>query len=121
MGGGEMPARLDRDGWELESAVARHERSPDSFQIPDDKARRTLRVGQGAKLLFRIHPDGEPVGNASVERMWVYVTGVEGGAYQGRLQNQSQLRKALKPGMPVAFLPEHIADIDTPPADYKPA
>lgn len=32
-------ARLDSHGWELESAVERHERSPDTFRIPSEELR----------------------------------------------------------------------------------
>lgn len=42
------------DDWELESAVARHERSPGTFWIPPEAERRNLRPGQAVKLVFRI-------------------------------------------------------------------
>jgi hypothetical protein len=52
--------------------------------------------------------------------MWVYITGREGEAYEGRLQNQSEATPDFRPGTVVRFLAEHVADIDDPPPDYEP-
>jgi hypothetical protein len=43
---------LDDDGWELESAEARHAEHPDKFLIPSLDERRSLRAGDRVKLLF---------------------------------------------------------------------
>src|SRR5688500_5768167 len=47
-------ARLETDNWELESAVQRHLSAPSTFRIPPEYERRGLRVGQAAKLIFKI-------------------------------------------------------------------
>jgi hypothetical protein len=114
-------ARLETDNWELESAVRRHRSAPSTFWIPSEDRRRTLRVGRAAKLIFKIRVFDES-GNAEVvsERMWVYITGREGEAYEGRLQNQSEATPDFRPGTVVRFLAEHVADIDDPPPDYEP-
>ena len=85
-------ARLDEDGWELESAEARHAAHPDTFHIPPRETRERLRPSQAVKLLFRIeahYADGTSA--IGVERMWAIV---------------------------FRFRPEHVADIETPPRDY---
>jgi hypothetical protein len=84
--------------------------------------RRNLRVGQAAKLLFSIRVYNDD-GTSEIhrERMWVFVTARRGTAYEGRLQNRSAVTSDLPPGTVVRFLPEHVADIDDPPADYEPA
>jgi hypothetical protein len=114
-------ARLDTDNWELESAVHRHRSAPGTFWIPSEDERRKLRVGQAAKLIFKIRVFDEN-GNAEVitERMWVYITARRGEAYEGRLQNRSAATPDFRPGTAIRFLAEHVADIDDPPPDYKP-
>ena len=47
-------ATTERDGWQLESAEARHAANPERFWIPTRLQRETLRPGDGAKLLFRL-------------------------------------------------------------------
>ena len=114
-------ARLEVDGWELESAVRRHRAAPDSFLIPSDIRRNSVRVGEGVKLLFRIRvEDDRGVAETVTERMWVYVTATHHGLYEGRLQNQSEFTLDFRPGMIVRFGPEHICDVDSPPPQYEP-
>jgi len=114
-------ARLDSHGWELESAVERHERSPDTFWIPSKVLRDGIVPGQAAKLIFRIRdPDGDAEDAPATERMWVYVTGSEGDVFEGRLQNVPRTTDRLGPGTPGRFFADHVADIDHPPDDYDP-
>jgi hypothetical protein len=47
-------ATIERDGWTLESAEARHAESPETFQIPERTARESLKAGDAVKLLFDI-------------------------------------------------------------------
>lgn len=107
--------RLEEDGWELESAEARHAESPSTFWIPPKQERHEVRPGQAVKLLFRIAEEA-----GSVDRMWVYVTTRIGEWYQGWLQNDPGAEVDLGPGSVIWFRAEHIADIDTPPRDYEP-
>lgn len=114
-------ARLEVDGWELESAEARHAAAPATFRVPPETQRQSLRIGQAAKLIFRIRlEDQAAMTEIATERMWVIVTGRSGRVYEGRLQNQSATTPDFGPGTVVHFLSEHVADIDEPPADYEP-
>ena len=45
-------ATIETDGWTLESAEARHAKTPETFQIPERAARESLKAGDAAKLLF---------------------------------------------------------------------
>ncbi len=108
-------ANLDADGWELESAEARHAASPDTFWIPNRQVRESLRVGQLVQLLFQIAgtgDDGER--EVNVERMWVEVEGRIGDLYVGCLRNQPA---TVDPGqgldfkMKLAFLAKHVIDV----------
>ena len=118
-----MMARIDTDGWELESALERHERFPETFWIPSKADRERLPPGHAVKLIFRIRDaggGGEGEDEVVTERMWVYVTGRSGDLFEGRLQNVPRTRCGLAPGTPVRFLAEHVADIDHPPDEYDP-
>lgn len=105
---------LDTDGWELESAEARHAAAPGTFHIPSRVARETLRLGSAAKLLFLLmnEEDGKPI--VDCERMWVTVVSSENGGYRGRLESQPITSRVLSPGDIVAFGPEHIAGVRGP-------
>lgn len=115
---------LEVDGWELESGEDRHVAAPETFAIPARPARERLRPGQAAKLLFRIGCDqSDDFADVDVERMWVVVTGRIGGLYLGVLSNQPATIVAtddayLVRGAEVPFGPEHVIDIDDPPAEY---
>lgn len=114
-------ASIGADGWELESAVQRNLAAPATFSIPPESERESLRVGQAAKLIFRIRVEDE-LGSSEIvtERMWVFVTARTGLGYEGRLQSRSQATPDFEVGTPVRFLSEHIADIADPPADFRP-
>jgi hypothetical protein len=113
-------ARLETDNWELESAVQRHLSAPSTFWIPPEDERRNLRVGQAAKLIFKIRVL-DKAGNAEVvtERMWVYVTSRRAAVYEGRLQSQAEATSDFRPGTQVRFLAEHVCDIANPPRDFQ--
>lgn len=112
----------EEDGWELESGEARHAAAPTTFWIPSAEARESVQVGRGVKLIFRIETEDEAGElEVAIERMWVYVTGRAGRFYTGRLQSQPDCTPDMQPGFPVAFGPEHIIDIDDPPAGYEPS
>jgi uncharacterized protein YegJ (DUF2314 family) len=75
------------DGWCLEDGEARHAAAPDTFWIPERRRRESLRVGDLAKLIFRISVDNED-DSISVERMWVLVQKRTPEGYHGVLDNE---------------------------------
>jgi hypothetical protein len=78
---------LDDDGWQLESAVARHREAPATFEIPDEETRTRLVPECDAKLIFTMRlPNGREV----VERMWVQITGYTSIGYAGVLNNEPE-------------------------------
>jgi hypothetical protein len=111
-------ATLDLDGWQLNSGLAQHHRTPESFYMPAEKERRTIVEGDVVKLIFEIAvpkdseiPDSGPTFG---ERMWVHVTGKNGPYYIGTLDNMpitSDEQENLSYGDEVIFLPEHVIDI----------
>lgn len=115
-------ATIEHDGWQLESAEARHAASPATFEIPTREAREGLKRGAGVKLLFRI--TGEPGGEPGVERMWVLVRERRESTearilYQGILDSAPATGSAtLSRGARIVFTPEHVAAIDAPPRHY---
>jgi len=86
----------------LVDAEERHRNYPDSFWIPPPEERRSLRVGDMAKLDFE-----------SRERMWVRVIEVAaqvGNIYVGVLTNTPVVVKARR-GDRIEFGPRHVVDI----------
>lgn len=93
----------------LDSGEALHAESPETFYLPSVEARRNLRPGALAKLVFR----GQDVdGHMHVERMWVQVTQAGGGNYRGILSNSPYYIVGLNHGDDVPFRPEHVIQID---------
>jgi hypothetical protein len=115
-------ATIDEDGWELESAEARHAASPDTFWIPPRAQREGLQPGDGAKLLFQITSAGNTGVERGVERLWVIVRRRVEGLYVAVLDStpsstdpstSSLVRECV-----VVFAPEHVADVSTPTRQY---
>lgn len=67
----------------LDNGVEVHHEFPGIFQIPPEGERKSLRIGDLVKLIFRVESDGQ----AHVERMWVQVTEVRPELYVGILDN----------------------------------
>ncbi len=108
---------LERQGWALESAVARSLSAPETFLIPAAAERVAVGVGQGVKLLFWIQSEEEDI--PLCERMWVLVEErLAGGRYRGRLESTPDTPGSLHKGERVTFTPDDIADIYTGPTDY---
>ena len=111
-------ATMDLDGYELLSGLAQNHRTPDTFYMPDENNRQTLKKNDSVKLIFNIEvkeglSDPEDDGSFS-ERMWVIVTGRNGPYYTGLLKNvpiTSDEQKRLSMDDKVIFLPEHVIDI----------
>lgn len=102
---------LHDDGWCLESGVERHRLHPDSFPIPDEQARRSLQLGDFAKLTFLVQTedDEDPI----VERMWVAVREIHGDTYFGLLDNEPEIDEndEFWLGTEVPFGQEHVIEI----------
>lgn len=103
---------LDSEGWELDDGEVAHAQAPGSYWIPEEHARRSLKVGQFAKLRFYIRTESE-AGDVTDngERMWVEVKGVVGEWYRGELANQPCCTDGIAPGLEVWFQPRHVIDI----------
>lgn len=96
----------------LLNVEALHRKHPATFRIHPRADRATIPVGGFAKLLFRNPNRSGP----EAERMWVRVTGRNGGGrsktrYTGTLANTPLYIDPLHEGDPVEFGPEHVADI----------
>jgi hypothetical protein len=115
-------ATIETDGWQLESAEARHAASPDTFLIPPRAQREGLRPGDGAKLLFQIASAETTRVERGVERMWVIVRRRADGLYVGILDSTptstDPVTSSLARGCEVLFAPEHIADVSVPARAY---
>jgi len=112
---------VEVDGWTLVSAEERHRSHPDTFKIPSREDREGLAPGQAAKLLFDIETrsDGRVI-DRGVDRMWVIVKSRSQSGYIGVLDSDPGIAEGLRlqRGDEIAFRPEHVLQIDTPPRDY---
>ena len=115
---------LATDFWELESGEVRHHAAPETFQLPEETVRKSLKRGSAAKLIFVIQTENENGHHEiSTERMWVVVSEETNGRYIGRLTNQPasfepQENVYLKVDCEVPFGPEHVIATDNPPQDF---
>lgn len=118
------PANLQEHNWQLESGEARNGAYPHSFEIPPRDRRDSLQRGQAAKLLFELEVEtGAGAVERIVERMWVLVTERVDGGYIGMLDNEPTSLEAgadvyLVKGAEIPFWPEHVIQIEEPPAAY---
>lgn len=117
-------AKLETDYWELRSGEKCHADNPDTFWIPDLEERKSLKVGDAAKLIFDIESEDEDgVIQVQGERIYVIVSQIVGEFYIGILDSQPA---SLEPGeetylcfgAEIPFKAEHVIDIDRPPEDY---
>ena len=92
----------------LDSAVETHREFPDTFHIPPQAERGSLRPGDLVKLMFRIQ-DGEFM---HVERMWVIVEEVRPEFYTGVLDNDPYCTADIHSGQKVQFHSDHVIEID---------
>ena len=92
----------------LDSGAERHQESPDTFQLPSQLERESLKLGDLAKLIFRI-TDGDEV---DVERMWVIVREIKPEFYVGVLDNDPFCTDEIRCGMRIEFHADHIIQID---------
>jgi hypothetical protein len=112
---------IEGDGWQLVSAEKRHAEHPTTFEVPELEARKSLRPGDAAKLLFDIQTkELDRVIDRGVDRLWVIVIARVGDRYRGVLDNDPGRAEGLRlhEGDEITFGPEHIADIGHPPRAY---
>jgi hypothetical protein len=108
-------ASLERDGWDLDSGVALHEESPDTFWIPTAEARSAIVPTDFVKLVFLVTRQDDEHGEVvEGERMWVKVEGSSGPYFWGTLANDPSFdgtSMGLTFGAAIVFLPDHIVGI----------
>lgn len=92
----------------LDSGVELHRQSPETFQLPSARTRRSLKPGDLVKLVFRL-TDGRRV---CVERMWVIVHKATEKGYVGELNNDPYSTKKIQAGMIVEFTSDHVIAVD---------
>lgn len=117
-------ATWEEDDWQLRSGVESHLLHPDQFWIPEDSARKSLKVGDAAKLIFDIErKNGDGSTDMVGERIYVIVSDVVGDFYIGILDSQPLCVDPgddfyLGFGVEVPFTHEHVIEIDRPPEEY---
>jgi hypothetical protein len=82
---------------------------PERHLIPSSYDRRSLEIGDKAKLVFRIEHNEK----VDIEQMWVKVVEKHGPTYCGNLDSQSYFVDDLDEGFPVSFDANHIIGIKT--------
>jgi uncharacterized protein YegJ (DUF2314 family) len=92
----------------LDNGVETHKEFPNTFEIPAQQDRVSLRPNDLVKLIFRIEFDDE----THVERMWVRVTEVRPEAYVGALDNDPYCTDEIRSGTKVEFHADHVIQID---------
>jgi len=93
--------------YKLINGVERHKESPETFEIPTKTEIEMLAVDSLVKLGFEEGADEDVVG----ERMWVVITKIIDGKFEGKLDNDPTQVKAIKAGDSVVFAAENILAI----------
>lgn len=112
-------ANFENDYWQLRNGEESHDAQPDTFWIPPLDQRKSLKIGDAAKVSLDIECEDED-GQIFVEgeRGYVIVSEIVGDQYIGILDFQplciekDQDDVYLCFGAEVPFGPEHIIDID---------
>ncbi len=118
-------ASFEKDYWQLRNTEESHKKNPDTFWVPPLEKRKSLNIGDAAKLIIEIELEDK---NGKIviesERGYVIVSEVEGDKYIGILDFQPAcIEKGnnevyLCFGAEIPFSYEHIIDIVRPPEDY---
>ena len=93
--------------WHLTDGVEWNKKHPDTFWVPDETEKSSIKPGDFVKLMFEGHPDGG-------ERMWVEVTSVNGEMLRGTLANQPVIVGGVNYGSQLRFHASNVIDIDRP-------
>jgi hypothetical protein len=124
-GGAVQLANFEEDYWQLRNGEESNKESPKSFWIPELEKRKSLKIGDAAKVILEIESekeDGEII--VEGERGYVIVSEVVGDKYIGILDFQPAcIEKGQEDiylcfGAEIPFSHEHVIDIDRPPEDY---
>jgi len=118
-------ATFENDFWQLRDGEEAHAKNPDTFWIPTLEERKSLKVGDAAKLAIEIEcekEDGSII--TECERGYVIVSEILNDNYIGILDYQPICIDKdaddvyLGFGVEIPFSHEHVIDIDRPPDDY---
>ena len=102
------PTKQSRSWW-LSDAQKIADENPYTFHKPSREAISMLKAGDGVKLIFRFESDDPSQPNA--ERMWVEITKISGGTFDGTLDNDPHYIQDIKLGDPVSFSEKHIIQV----------
>jgi uncharacterized protein YegJ (DUF2314 family) len=94
----------------LADVEARHAHAPQTFHIPTEHDRLTLRVGDWAKVIF-VFAQPSADGNTG-ERMWLRVVEiVRPGVYRGELDSEPHDLQEYNPGDLFHFEAKHVCAV----------
>jgi uncharacterized protein YegJ (DUF2314 family) len=100
----------ENDYYELDDVELIHNEYPDTYWIPAEEDRASLKKGDLVKLVFRME-SREDRNEVSVERMWVEVQGEKFELYEGVLDNDPGSDVFVECGQKVFFKPKHVIQI----------
>lgn len=109
---------FEKDYFRLDSAVERNRQFPETFDIPDEAARTSIRPGELARLRFEVEfEDPEEGVVREAERMWVCVREVCEWGYIGVLVSKPAYPDEaddvyLAWGAEIPFTADHVMDIN---------
>lgn len=90
--------------WTIVNGEERHAQHPDTFEIPAERDRKSLRVGDFAKICLE--------GGEAGERFWLRVTAkTDDGRYVGKVDNDLVVYTEIPLGFEMVFAPEHVLSI----------
>lgn len=90
--------------YKLIDGVERHEKYPDTFEIPSDKDKSEIAIGDFVKL-------GLELPNGRGERMWFRVLAINGKKFIGALDNNPIVIEDIRFGERLKFSARHIIGI----------
>jgi hypothetical protein len=109
-------ATLAEDGWSLLDVERAYRARDGVYWVPPAEARRALRPGALARLLFA-WADAAP-DDPGRERLWVEVERIEdGGRFVGRLLNEPVAVAPIGEGARIPAGPEHVLDVVSAPGE----
>jgi hypothetical protein len=94
------------DAIELIDAQEQHRLHPETFEVPSADALDALRAGDHVKAIFGA-PPGSQLG---AERMWIFITAVDGDVIRGRLDSDP-LFVRLRYGEELQLERRHVCDV----------
>ncbi|MDM5091351.1 hypothetical protein OB947_20980 [Aeromonas bestiarum] len=118
-------ASLEEDYWQLRNGEVSHRNNEDTFWIPTLDARKSLKIGDAAKVILDIevkNSNGEI--HVESERSYVIVSELVSDKFIGILDFQpsciapDEADVYLGFGVEISFAAEHVIDIDRPPQEY---